>query len=129
MYDFDELCGSDVTTTFAYWLLAERKTLPESEFTLENIKGWMSYHYDIEEQAYTSKMLQTNKRLLKHLQPVSPVTLTERWSPFSLACDILGNPIHRRWQSGIRSFSEHVNRRTDQNIHDILYFFFGSLVV
>ncbi|MCB1087018.1 MAG: hypothetical protein KDM63_08230 [Verrucomicrobiae bacterium] len=100
MYEFNELSGSDVVTTFAYWLLAERKRLPDAEFSLDNLQGWMSYHYDVEEQAYTQNMLKTNKRLLKHLQPVSPVTLAERWTPFSLCKQILGDPLHHERGEG-----------------------------
>lgn len=97
MYEFQELCSNRLTDTFAYWLLAERRTLPESRLSLETLYRWMACHYDIEEQAVEPAALLSDKKLLKHLQPISPITLAERWTPFTLACNILGDPIvHER---------------------------------
>lgn len=55
----------------------------------------MSYHFDVEEQAYTPKMLNSRPDLIpKYLTPIAPVTLAQRWSPFPLAASILGEPEH-----------------------------------
>jgi len=72
MFSFAELSTSDVVTTFAYWVIVEKKTLPKDAGMLDSLKGWMSYHYDVEEQAYTPKMLRTNKELLIEIlgQPI-----------------------------------------------------------
>lgn len=94
MFSFSELSTSDVDTTFAYWVFVERKQLPKDAGKLDALMSWMSYHYDVEEQAYTPKMLRTNKELLpKYVRLIAPVTLAERWTPFAQAIEILGQPI------------------------------------
>ena len=101
MFDFAELTNGDDISTFAYWVIVERKTLPKDAGTLSALKNWMSYHYGIEEQAYTPKMLRTNKELLpKYVRLIAPVTLAERWTPFSQAIEILGQPIRAERDGG-----------------------------
>ena len=94
MFTFEELCGSDYDTTFAYWVLVERKPLPKNSASLDSLNSWMSYHYEVEEQAYKSRMLRTNKDLLpKFIRLIAPVTLAERWTPFAEASAALGKPL------------------------------------
>jgi hypothetical protein len=62
----------------------------------------MSYHFEVEEQAYNPKMLNAPPDLIpKYLTPIAPVTLALQWSPFPMAttlhreCEVArpyGNP-------------------------------------
>jgi hypothetical protein len=104
MFSFAELSTSDVVSTFAYWVIVEKKPLPKNSGTLDSLKSWMSYHYDLEEQSYTPKMLRTNKELIpKFVRLIAPVTLAERWTPFSQAIEILGQPLRAERGEGSNS--------------------------
>lgn len=104
MFTFAELSTRDDVATFAYWVIVEKRALPKEAATLESLKRWMSYHYDVEEQAYTSKMLRTNKELLpKYVRLIAPITLAERWAPFSKAVEILGRPIRAERSEGFHA--------------------------
>lgn len=104
MFPFEELSCIDVFSTFAYWVIVERKPLPEDAATLKALKGWMSYHYDIEEQAYSVAMLRTDEELLpEFVRLIAPVTLAEKWTPFALAAEILGPPVRAERGEGSRS--------------------------
>ena len=55
----------------------------------------MSYHFDVEEQAYRPKMLNSPPELIpKYLTPIAPVILALHWSPFPKAVTVLGEPEH-----------------------------------
>jgi len=97
MFKFEELTSRDgVFDTFVYWILVLQKPLPKSCASVQALKELMSYHYDIEEQAYTLEMLRTDKRLLfSYLRPIAPVTVAWKWTPFDLAKSILGSPLRR----------------------------------
>lgn len=93
LYPFDELCTSPDVTTFAYWVLVEREPLPEEAATLDALYYWMSHHYDVEEQASTEDSFITNDRCMpRYIRLIAPVTLAERWSPYTLANTLLGRP-------------------------------------
>jgi len=93
MYTFEELSGNKATTSFAYWLLVERRTSPLELLAPEVIGPVMSYHFDIEHAAENSRILRHSPQL-RYLQPVAPVTLAYKWAPFKLAEDILGTAVH-----------------------------------
>ena len=105
MFEFRELTSGDGDVdTFAYWVLVLKKLLPRKCASVDYVKSLMSRHYDIEEQAYTPRMLRTDKKLFySYLQPIAPVTLALKWSPFALARSALGTPIRREKGSGTRS--------------------------
>jgi hypothetical protein len=94
MFTFEELSSSKSITTFAYWILVERRPLPERFATLDYLRSWMRFHFDVEEQVcIAERLLSTDKNLLpKFIRLIAPVTLAERWTPFSLATEILGEP-------------------------------------
>ena len=92
MFPFEDLTGSGTTTSFAYWILVEKQTLAEGELDLAELQSFMAYHYDSEEQAYEPDSILDDERF-KKLQPIAPVTLAERWTPFSMCCEALGDPV------------------------------------
>lgn len=101
LYPFETLSGNPSTSTFAYWILVERKPLPPQAATPKALTRWMTFHYDVEEQAHAKRTLITNKELLpEYIQLIAPVTLAERWTPFSDAKTILGAPIRSERDTG-----------------------------
>lgn len=93
-YSYFEPRPADWVTTFAYWICLLSKPLPKETAKAEALQSVMSFHYDVEEQAYKPDMLRSNKELIpKYLRPVAPVTLTYRWTPFELGVGLLGSPI------------------------------------
>jgi hypothetical protein len=93
LFLFEDLTKSNNYSSFAYWILVERKPLPDDLTTPNSLCSWMSYHYDVEEQAYSAEMLQTNDKLLPdYVRLIAPVTLAEKWTPFSVAQLALGPP-------------------------------------
>jgi hypothetical protein len=97
MYSFSELCpNSDFewNNSFAYWLCRLHREPKPSEFTAERLKRAMSHHFDVEEQAYEPKQLNSPPDLIpKVLTPIAPVTLALRWSPFPMTHSVLGEPV------------------------------------
>jgi hypothetical protein len=102
MYSFTELHphqGKGFPDSFAYWLCCLHKE--PKDFSAGNLKSAMSYHFDVEEQAYTPKMLNSRPELIpKCLTPIAPVTLAPQWSPFPMAVSILGKPEQHGSDSG-----------------------------
>jgi hypothetical protein len=100
MFTFEELTDGDkIIKSFAYWLLVERRPLPAKLGSLAYLKNWMSFHYEVEGQVYKLAMLRTDKDLLpKYIRLISPVTLAEKWTPFSLGAELLGEPERKERQ-------------------------------
>ncbi len=96
MYSFAELHsnkGDGLPDSFAYWICRLHKQPKPDLFCTERLKSAMSYHFDVEEQAYTPKMLRSPPNLIpNYLTPIAPVTLALKWSPFPMAISILGQP-------------------------------------
>jgi hypothetical protein len=96
MYSFPELhghLGDGLPNSFAYWLCRLRKKPKPQDFNASTLENRMSYHYEVEEQAYMPKMLNSSPDLIpKYLAPIAPVTLAYRWSPFPMAFSLLGKP-------------------------------------
>lgn len=99
MYSFEEIYPDDENErpcSFAYWLCRLRKEPKGFEMLADNLQRVMSFHYDVEEQAYTPEMLNSSPKLIpKYLAPIAPVTLAAGWSPFPMARAILGRPEQR----------------------------------
>ena len=59
MYSFNELYPDPPTLqeSFAYWLCRLHKLPKPDVFSADNLKSAMGYHFEVEEQAYTPKML------------------------------------------------------------------------
>lgn len=104
MFSFSELSKSDKHPTFAYWVIVEKKPLPKDAGALDALRSWMSYHFAAEEQAYTPEMLITNNELIpEYVRLIAPVTLAERWTPFSQAIEILGKPLRAEKGDGFHA--------------------------
>ena len=104
LYPFEELCTSRHTTTFAYWIVVERKPLPVGAASLDSLYHWMSYHYDVEEQASEIESFITSDQYTSdNIRIIAPVTLAERWSPYALATQLLGAPLRAERGSGSHS--------------------------
>jgi hypothetical protein len=104
LYPFEELCSSPIATTFAYWVVVERKPLPVEAASLDSLYHWMSYHYDVEEQASEMESFVTSEKYTPdNIRIIAPVTLGERWSPFTLATQLLGMPLRKERGSGSHS--------------------------
>jgi hypothetical protein len=104
LYPFEELCTSAFTSTFAYWIVVERKPQPVGAATLDSLYHWMSYHYDVEEQASEIEAFLTSDQYTPDsMRIIAPVTLAERWSPYTLATEILGAPLRAERGSGSHS--------------------------
>ncbi|MBL8814413.1 MAG: hypothetical protein JNL58_00170 [Planctomyces sp.] len=101
LYPFEELSTSPITTTFAYWVVVERKPLPVEAASLDPLYHWMSYHYDAEEQASELKSFNTSDQYTSdRIRIISPVTLAQRWTPYTLATRLLGTPLRKERGSG-----------------------------
>ena len=104
LYPFEELCTSPDATTFAYWIVVEKEPLPAGAASLESLYHWMSYHYDVEEQASEVESLITSDQYTPaNIRIIAPVTLAERWSPYTLATQFLGKPLRAERGSGSHS--------------------------
>jgi hypothetical protein len=96
MYAFDELHpdrdfinGKSV----AYWLGVLKKDLPTEFHSPKALADAMSFHFDIEEQAWDAEHIRSAPSLLFDvLRPIAPVSLAEAWSPFPYAISTLGSP-------------------------------------
>ena len=95
LYSFEELTDHDPgRRSFAYWILVERKPLPGEHLEAKSLKRWMSYHYDVEEQASSVTSFCTRSALQpEFVRLFAPVTLAEHWTPFSEAQKLLGKPV------------------------------------
>jgi len=90
LFAFEDL-NTDRTSSFAYWVLVEKVPLPERLLDPKLLRQWMSFHYDIEAQsAFNSH----KEYLPKHFRIIAPVTLALRWTPFTMARELLGEPDH-----------------------------------
>ena len=101
MYPWSELkreCDPD--TSFAYWLLAEKRKKSPEKYELEDLSSWFSLHYDLEEQSHSKSELKSTGKYNKDFQPVSPITLAKEWTPFDLASEILGQPTFHSKEPG-----------------------------
>ena len=97
MYTWNELTQSDkVNTTFAYWLLVEKKKLKQEKIDLDDLSSWFSFHYDTEEQAMSKKHVLGTGIYTKHFRPISPITLAREWTPYDLAIQALGKPLFQK---------------------------------
>jgi len=113
MYSWKELNPkAGATTTFAYWLLVEKKKLKDAKIDLDALSSWFSYHYDVEEQATSKKRVLSTSEYSKHFRPVSPITLAQEWTPYSLAIDALDAPL--------------INKREETNFHPFTLAVFQS---
>jgi hypothetical protein len=101
LYDFEALktasfgTGATWLTTFAYWLGVLSDPESNTARNGDHVGSIMSCQYDVEEQAFKLDDLRGNDKFIPSIfQPVAPVTLALRWSPFPTAFAALGEPIH-----------------------------------
>lgn len=81
--------------TFAYWLGILSDPSAPIALDAEEACSAMSYQFDCEEQAVEEKDLCGYPEIIPGiLQPVAPVTLALRWSPFPSAIAALGAPVN-----------------------------------
>lgn len=65
----------------------------------------MSLHFDIEEQVVSHEQLRSTPELLFGVfSPISPVTLTEAWSPIPMMVELLGKPVDHGTSEGALSY-------------------------
>ncbi len=78
----------------AYWLGTLRQDLPAKLRAPKALASAMSFHFDIEGQAWDEEHLRSTPELLFEVfAPIAPVTLAEAWAPFPYACAALGAPL------------------------------------
>lgn len=96
MYPFVELypdVDDGPPMSFAYWLCRLHKQPKPSVISADGLQSAMSYHFDVEEQAYAPEMLNSSPDLIpEFLSPIAPVTVASQWSPFPMAVSFLGKP-------------------------------------
>lgn len=100
-YDFDALksasfgAGATWLTAFAYWLGVLSDPASGIARDGKEVGSVMSCQFDLEEQACELDDLRSNPDFIPSIfQPLAPVTLALRWSPFPTALASLGEPIH-----------------------------------
>ena len=103
--DFDSLNeahgSKDWCNTFAYWLLVLKDPQNVYAKDAEEACAAMSFQFDVEGQAQGMAMLIGDAELMPSVfVPVSPVTLALQWSPFAVAIETLGPPLHLNTKAG-----------------------------
>lgn len=101
-FDFETLkaasaggSGATWLTTFAYWLGVLSDPTNKFARDADEACAAMSYQYDVEEQATELDSLRGYREIIPSIfQPVAPVTLALRWSPFPAAFAALGQPVY-----------------------------------
>jgi hypothetical protein len=77
----------------AYWIGALNCPLPQKYRDPAVLAAAMSFHFDVEEQAWDEQHIRTEPELLFDVfAPVAPVSLSEAWSPFPFTEAALGTP-------------------------------------
>jgi hypothetical protein len=85
----------------AYWLGILKKDLPAAFHTPKALAAAMSFHFDIEEQAWDVEHIRSTPDLLFEIfAPIAPVSLAEAWSPFPFAVSALGSPLEAAIDEG-----------------------------
>ena len=103
--DFDSLNeahgSEDWCNTFAYWLLVLKDQHNVHAQEAEEACAAMSFQFDVEDQAQDIEMLIGDAELIPSvLIPIAPVTLALQWSPFPVAIEALGPPLHLDTKAG-----------------------------
>jgi hypothetical protein len=99
-YDFASLKaasagGGSWVATFAYWIGVLSDT--SHQFARDAVAAGkaMSLQYDAEEQAIELDNLRSDPEIIPSVfNPVAPITLALKWSPFPAAFAALGEPLH-----------------------------------
>jgi hypothetical protein len=82
-------------TSVAYWFGFLKQDLPSDLLEAKRLKSCMTLHFDREEQAWDENHIKSGLHdIFDYFQPIAPVSLAELWSPFPMAIQLLGKPIH-----------------------------------
>lgn len=90
-------------STFTYWLGVLRDA--DSALGQDALVAGsaMSFQYDVEEQGGCDVLRVHPDFVPDPFKPVAPVTMTQRWSPFPLAAELMGAPSRFQHNDGTAS--------------------------